>query len=236
MESLPSYASQMTPHAELILRLAAAAGLGGIIGLEREMHGRSAGFRTHLVVALASSLFMVVSANFPFVQPAYPSEIPIHADISRIASTVVSGIGFLGAGAILRTGFSIQGLTTAAVLWLDAAIGLAIGSGLYIEGVTATAFTLIALVVLWRLERKGRTAERLTVSFTVASGREIEARKVLASDGRSVAPVEISDAEGGRLMLNLEVSGDESLTVDDVRRVLKGFEGLSDLRVSRFTG
>src|SRR5689334_10799071 len=103
-------------HGELIVRLLVATALGSIIGYERDIHGRPAGLRTHAVVALASALFMVVSTQFMYFQH-YSREDLVAVDPSRIAAAVVSGIGFLAAGAILRTGLSVQGLTTAAGLW-----------------------------------------------------------------------------------------------------------------------
>jgi putative Mg2+ transporter-C (MgtC) family protein len=103
-------------HLELILRICVAAVLGGIIGYERDVHGRPAGLRTHALVALASATFMVVSTHFMFEQH-YPGGATVPADGARIAAQVVSGIGFLAGGAILRTGLTVQGLTTAAALW-----------------------------------------------------------------------------------------------------------------------
>ncbi len=111
---------------EMTLRLAAAVILGAAIGYEREITGRPAGLRTHLIIALASATFMLVSTQFVFFQH-YTKGNPIAVDTSRIAASVVTGVGFLGAGAILRTGIGVQGLTTAASLWLVAALGIAAG-------------------------------------------------------------------------------------------------------------
>jgi putative Mg2+ transporter-C (MgtC) family protein len=108
---------------EMLLRMGTGIALGSAIGFEREQSGHAAGLRTHLLVALASTLFMLVSTQFTFFQN-YDKNDLITVDTSRIAASVVSGVGFLGAGTILRTGLSIQGLTTAASLWLVAALGL----------------------------------------------------------------------------------------------------------------
>src|ERR1700685_1006931 len=97
--------------------------LGAVIGYERDIHGRPAGLRTHALVALASSTFMVVSTHMVYFQHYQHGDL-VEVDSSRIAASVVSGIGFLAGGAILRTGFTIQGLTTAAGLWLGAAGGV----------------------------------------------------------------------------------------------------------------
>lgn len=131
----------MSAHWELVLRLVVAAGLGSLIGAERERLIWAAGLRTHMLVCVGACLFMVVSA-YGFAGVTGPG---IVLDPSRVAAQVVSGIGFLGAGSILLRGDLVRGLTTAASLWTVAAIGLAVGGGLYIE---ATAATLIILVIL----------------------------------------------------------------------------------------
>ena len=119
-------------HLELFLRIAIGTALGAIIGYERDVHGRPAGLRTHALVALASATFMVVSNYFVYAQH-YAQKDLVDVDGSRIASSVVSGIGFLAGGAILRTGLNVQGLTTAAGLWLVTAIGMSSGAGMYVR-------------------------------------------------------------------------------------------------------
>ncbi len=127
--------------------MAAAIFLGGAIGYERELGEHPAGLRTHLLVALGSATFMLISSQFTFFQH-YPSEVLVRVDGSRIASNVVVGIGFLGGGAILHSGPRIKGLTTAASLWLVASVGLASGAGMYLVAVTTTVLTMFALVFL----------------------------------------------------------------------------------------
>jgi len=138
---------------EMLLRMAASVFLGAAIGYERERIRRAAGLRTHLLVSLASATFMLVSTQFVYYQH-YTKDDLVAVDTSRIAASVVTGVGFLGAGAILRTGLSIQGLTTAASLWLVSAVGLAAGAGMFAEAVTATVVTLFSLVILRRFEGK----------------------------------------------------------------------------------
>jgi putative Mg2+ transporter-C (MgtC) family protein len=150
----------------LIVRILVGTALGGIIGYERDIHGRPAGLRTHALVALASATFMVVSTHLMFYQ-GYRAEDLVMTDSSRIAASVVSGIGFLAGGAILRTGLSIQGLTTAAGLWLVAAIGLCAGAGMYYESVAATVIGVAALTLLRRFEDKDdRVRRRLVLTLT----------------------------------------------------------------------
>jgi putative Mg2+ transporter-C (MgtC) family protein len=159
----------MSQHdVELIVRILVGTALGAIIGYERDIHGRPAGLRTHALVALASSTFMVVSTHLAYYQHYAPGDFT-DIDGSRIAASVVSGIGFLAGGAILRTGLSIQGLTTAAGLWLVAAIGLCAGGGMYLESIAATVIGIIALTLLRRFEDKDqddRARRRLTLTLT----------------------------------------------------------------------
>lgn len=158
-------------HADMIFRIAAGAVLGGAIGLERDRHGRQAGLRTHFIVALASATFMVVSAHFVFFQN-YGGAAGIAVDPSRIAASVVTGIGFLAGGAILKTGLTVQGLTTAAGLWLVAAIGLGAGAGMFPEALAATILGLVALTLFRLLEGKKDGMLRRSVSVNLDEGRE----------------------------------------------------------------
>jgi putative Mg2+ transporter-C (MgtC) family protein len=154
---------------ELVIRIAVGTALGAVIGYERDIHGRPAGLRTHALVALASATFMVVSTHLAYYQHYRAGDFT-EVDGSRIAASVVSGIGFLAGGAILRNGFTIQGLTTAAALWLVAAIGLCAGGGMYVESVAATAIGFAALTVLRRFEDKDdRVRRRLTLTLTEAA-------------------------------------------------------------------
>lgn len=156
----------MISHFEMIVRIAMGSVLGGIIGFERDIHGRQAGLRTHLIVAMASATFMVVSNHFLYFQN-YDFNHHVEADVSRIAASVVSGIGFLAGGAILKTGATIQGLTTAAGLWLVAAIGLAAGAGMYVVGGAVTLMGLIALTVFRLFEDKNDKLIRRRVTLTI---------------------------------------------------------------------
>jgi putative Mg2+ transporter-C (MgtC) family protein len=130
------------------LRLIAAAVLGAAVGFEREVHGHPAGMRTHLLVSLGSALFTVLSIfGFPPTEGA-----PL--DPSRVAAQIVSGIGFLGAGAIIKEGFSVRGLTTAASLWATAAVGMAAGAAQYVIAIVATGIVIFSLWPLNRLANR----------------------------------------------------------------------------------
>jgi putative Mg2+ transporter-C (MgtC) family protein len=128
----------------VLLRLVVAAGLGAVVGFEREIRDREAGIRTHLLVSLGAGLFTIVSA-FGFHEFLTSGDAVVRADPTRIAAQIVTGIGFLGAGAIIREGLSVRGLTTAGSLWVVAAIGMAAGAGYYWAAVVATFLTIFAL-------------------------------------------------------------------------------------------
>jgi putative Mg2+ transporter-C (MgtC) family protein len=129
---------------EILVRLAAAAALGSVIGIERELREREAGLRTHMLVSVGAALFTLVSAyawtDFTFSQAS-----GVTFDPTRIAAQIVTGIGFIGAGAIIQQGLTVRGLTTAATLWMVAAIGMACGAGFYWAAVIATAIALVGL-------------------------------------------------------------------------------------------
>lgn len=131
----------MISNEEVVLRLIASAIAGGIVGVEREANHSSAGLRTHILVTLGSTLIMLISM-YGFQGHGSNSN---GGEPARLAAQVVSGIGFLGAGTILRTGNSIRGLTTAASIWVCGGIGLAIGNGYYVGGVATTIIVLVAL-------------------------------------------------------------------------------------------
>lgn len=130
--------------AEALLRLLIAAGLGGAIGLERELRDHEAGFRTHLIVSLGACVFTLVSA-YAWTDWTFSTASGVVFDPTRIAAQIVTGIGFLGAGAIIVRGISVRGLTTAATLWVVAAIGMAAGTGYYAVAIGASALVLVSL-------------------------------------------------------------------------------------------
>jgi putative Mg2+ transporter-C (MgtC) family protein len=130
---------------DFILRIFIASLLGGVIGLEREYREKAAGFRTHFLVALGSALFMVISVyGFEGVL-SDNFNAPIRLDVSRVAAQVVTGIGFIGAGTIIFQKNAVRGLTTAAGVWVTAAIGMACGGGMYLLATVCTALVLIGL-------------------------------------------------------------------------------------------
>jgi putative Mg2+ transporter-C (MgtC) family protein len=174
---------------EVLLRLALAAALGGAVGIERELREREAGFRTHMLVSVGSALFTIASA-YGFRDFLLNGGSVVRADPTRIAAQIVTGIGFLGAGAIIRQGLSVRGLTTAATLWVVAAIGLTAGAGYYSAAVITTG---LALFSLWPLRI---FAHGVISRYRPPSGRLL----VQLPTGTSPGPL-ITEVErlGGRL-------------------------------------
>lgn len=140
----------------ILFRLTLGAIFGGVIGLEREASNRPAGFRTHILVSVGSTLIMLVSMNV----------FGDNADPSRLAAQVVSGIGFLGAGTIMKTGSTVKGLTTAASLWVCSAIGLAVGGGYYLGAVITVAVVLFSLATVGTMEKKLFKGNLRTIEIT----------------------------------------------------------------------
>ena len=173
----------MVTTGEIIFRLLYGALIGGIIGIEREIHGRAAGLRTQLIVCVASVLIMIVSENYYF--KLLHMDPLLRIDPARIAAGALIGIGFLGAGVIVKSGFAIRGLTTAASIWIVSAIGLAIGGGLYLEATVTSAITVIALVLLRRLEKILRILvyRTITVSTLIDDNSEETLTAILKDFG-----------------------------------------------------
>ena len=194
---------------EALLRLALAAALGGAIGVERELRDREAGLRTHLLVSLGSALFTIVSA-YGFHAFLSSGASVVRADPTRIAAQIVTGIGFLGAGAIIRQGLSVRGLTTAATLWVVAAIGLAVGAGYYSGALITTAVVLLSLyplrIAAYRVLRRFRPEDaRLLVELPIGAspGAVIDE---LERAGLRVEAIDVSqEADRRRLALDVRL-------------------------------
>lgn len=150
---------------EIFGRLFLALVLGGLIGLERESHGRPAGFRTHILVSLGSALVMILSV-YSFANLVVTRR--LNYDPGRLAAQVVSGIGFLGAGTILREGPTIRGLTTAASLWVVAGIGMAAGVGAYFAAIVATSLVVVTLFYLSKLEQRFLATKRQALLLQIS--------------------------------------------------------------------
>lgn len=185
---------------ELALRLILSVVLAGLIGLERESLGRPAGFRTHILVGMGSTLIMIVSI-YAF------RPLGMSGDPGRIAAQVVSGIGFLGAGTIMREGANIRGLTTAASLWTVAGIGLTVGSGMYFAAIIATILVVATLVLLNKLEWSYLMSknEILTVLVQDTPGQLAKVFSVLAKHDVNVHNVQLTTDDEGEARIEMEI-------------------------------
>jgi putative Mg2+ transporter-C (MgtC) family protein len=226
----------MIPHAVMLLRIGVGAVLGGVIGYERDRHRRPVGLRTHLIVALAASTFMVVSSQFVYFQH-YAKEDLVAVDSSRIAASVVTGIGFLAGGAILRQGLTVQGLTTAAGLWLVTAIGLSSGAGMFVESVVVTGLGVVALTVLRRFEDKDDRLLRRRISVVLGEDGDIAAVvESLAKLGAKVSDVEYEkrlDDDKKRSAASLDVLFSDTLAVTKLVEAVESVRGVRRIVVRR---
>ena len=193
--------------AEVVLRITLAATLGGAIGLERELRDREAGLRTHLLVSVGAALFTMVSA-YAWTDWRFSTEEGLVFDPTRIAAQIVTGIGFLGAGAIIRQGLSVKGLTTAATLWVVAAIGMAAGVGYYEAAFVTTALVLLTLwplrILAYRLSARTRPEEgRLAVELPAGTSA-VSVLEAVERAGADVSSLEFEE-EGDRRRIDLRV-------------------------------
>lgn len=210
---------------ELLLRLVIAAILGGMIGFERQKHGRPAGFRTHLIVAVASALLMTLSEQ-SYIHGA--ADASVRVDPNRVAAGAITGIGFLGAGVIFRAGATVQGLTTAACLWMVTAVGLAVGAGAYIPSVFATGVTLFALLALRVFERRSVQLVFRTISVATDLGLAHEAIDgVLKQHKMQVNNIDYeNDIHTGVAHYTISVSFDSVRSITPVLAELSALEGM----------
>lgn len=197
------------PH--VLLRLFVAAVLGGAIGMERELRERQAGLRTHLVVSVGAALFTLVSA-YGF------GNFGARVDPTRIAAQVVTGIGFLGAGAIIRQGLSVRGLTTAASLWLVAALGMAAGAGYWAGALIATFGALITLgplrVVSFRILSRFRPGiDRLLVEIPAGGSPAPIIEAIERSGGRLVSLDVTQEGERRSVAADIELPGGAAASI-----------------------
>ncbi len=202
----------MTIEWNFILRIFVAGLLGGLIGFEREFRAKEAGVRTHFIVALGSALFMVIS------QYAFAGRF----DAARVAAQVVSGIGFIGAGVIIFQKNVIRGITTAAGLWVAAAIGLGCGAEMYSVAIAATIMTILVLETMHFITRNHGDKEISVTLSPVTNDELLEVMKTLKAAGADVTAFTLSDGEAS---LDLKIKQkDYATTVDTVLSFSKGLK------------
>lgn len=180
----------MISERDIIIRILVGALLGAAVGLERELNDQPAGLRTHIILVVGATLAMVLSVNIGhlFARPGLP------ADPARLAAQVISGIGFLGAGAILRFGYNVKGLTTATSLWTMAIVGMAVGAGYYLVGLITTSIMLIVLVFLHIFKNRfvrAAATRYLTLEIDYSKGVVRSTRKIIQNLSDSVSSFSI---------------------------------------------
>jgi len=208
---------------DMIGRLCLAALLGGLVGLEREFHHQPAGLRTHMIVSLGACLIMLVSIHMTDVSGG-------KSDPGRIAAQVVAGVGFLGAGAIMRSGLSVRGLTTAACLWTVAAIGLSVGCGFWRAALVTTFLTLVATVVFQKFERrfsKGKAIRRFVVHAKDSATLVSKLEEIMLRAGIGIREVDLQrDLVEKKLQVSITAVCADTTDMDQLSR---SFSALPDV-------
>jgi putative Mg2+ transporter-C (MgtC) family protein len=218
-----------------LLKLLLAIVLGGAVGLEREFRGRPAGLRTHILVCLGATMIMIGSTSMAELSQDLSPSFRIVVDPGRIAAGIVTGIGFLGAGAIIRLEDLVRGLTTAGCIWFVAALGIAIGQGLYPLAVVSTISALVVLLALTRLEHRIRpTVYRsvLVISpLTQAASLEKRCQEVMAERSIHVQDIvsRVSKQEE-RAEITFKIRGKQHLQGGEIIRALAALEGVTEAR------
>jgi putative Mg2+ transporter-C (MgtC) family protein len=210
-----------------IVRLTIAALLGGIVGLERQQRHKSAGLRTHILVSLGSCLIMLISYKlYAGVQGL------TNADPARLAAQVVSGIGFLGAGTIMKEGLTIKGLTTAASLWVVAGVGLAVGAGYYVGAVTTTVLSVLALTYLPRFERLygcGPSQVAIVVRSVDKPGQIGRIGSYLGTKNVAICDIKIDEVGKNEIHISVILDVTDRRIIPDIVDGMKGIEGVVDV-------
>ena len=214
------------PLLEIFLRLAAALVAGGIIGYERERDSQPAGLRTHMILALGAALVMILSVNIG---------IKYGSDPSRLAAQVVSGIGFLGAGAILRFGFNVKGLTTASTLWTTAMVGMAIGYGYYLVSLFAVVIMIIVLTLVERFEKKFVRVNVIRTVVVDVHDREgilREVRKTISKMADALLAFSVQKSVKNKHMrLEIVARFNRNEKLEDMLEVISSIEGVKGIKI-----
>lgn len=221
---------------ELLLRVGVTAALGGAIGVEREIDAKEAGVRTHMVLALGAALFGMISASGfePFVAPR--GETNVTVEVTRVASSVAAGVGFLGAGAILKQAGAIRGLTTAASIWLTAAVGLAVGLGFYWPAVAVTVAALLTLTVLrlgrsWLRRHVARDEGVATFQLPAATNVDHVLGELKHIPGLEVRSIRLHD-EDGVMIVRAELRTRPGTDLADFTSAFDRLEGVEGLEIT----
>jgi putative Mg2+ transporter-C (MgtC) family protein len=235
VSALPDGLSIDSVDLAITFRLCAAVLVGGLIGLERSYHGRPAGFRTHTLVCVSTCLLMLVTV---FETHWFPAESPGRTvlDPTRLAQGIMTGIGFLGAGAIIKEGVSVRGLTTAASIWMTAALGILVGIGFYYPAALATLLTLLTLSLFRWIEN--RMPSQFYAHFAVrfaydAIMPEADMRRLLGSHGFSIANLNYRlDKEQEFFEYRMVIRTSRARNVAALAERLSALDSVKEFRVS----
>ena len=212
------------------VRLVAAVVAGALIGLEREAHAKPAGFRTYIIICLGAALLMILSIYVPQTLPHFKN-----GDPGRIAAQVVTGIGFLGAGAIFRLGVNVRGLTTAAGIWTTAAIGLVFGAGMFAVGAIALILVLITLTVLDLVETRligGTEYRSLLVVSDRRPGQIRQITEVLTRHGVPASKLSVAEhLEEGRIEIRAVARLERGIDIRQFFDEVEAIEGIRHIEI-----
>lgn len=235
MDTLQSLLRIPSPYLEMLAHLLGAVLAGGLIGLERSFHGRPAGFRTHTLVCMASSLLMLVTLYQSMWFAQADSEV-VRIDPTRMAQGIMTGIGFLGAGVIFKEGLSVRGLTTAASIWTTAAVGVLIGIGLYFAAFAATVLVLGVLGLFRHVERLMPTYEFAHHQIRFRRDAvlpEAQLRALLAECGFSIANLSYRvNAEEGSFEYRMVLRTTDANNLPRLTQRLNAMDTVLEFRLS----
>ena len=228
---LPENTLTLYDNLEFLIRLLLSAGLGALVGLERSKRQKEAGVRTHCIIACTSALFMILS-KYAFVDTAIGADGLRGADPARIAAQVVSGISFLGAGVIFKNGNSIRGLTTAAGMWGTAAIGMAVGAGMYWLGLIEAAILVAIQIILHRFPvgADALTTQEILVEMEDTPELQAQFDALLQAHHGQVVDSSLSRDEG-YLRMEITVRLEPPITHDEALTFLKSNSGVRKVSV-----
>ena len=218
---------------DITVKLLLAALAGGLVGLEREKHGRPAGLRTNLLVAVGSCVMMIISEAFYLKYGIFDAQSTLRLDPSRVAAQIVTGIGFLGAGVILKEGASVRGLTTAASLWAVSGLGMAFGMGFFSLGAIATALVLASLTFLKKLDPIMKKDRFLTLSITALNRDGLLEELLTVFDESDLEVSDISsylDFAADELFYQLVITQQERRIGQELMEKIKHLEGIKKIR------
>lgn len=213
----------------LLIKLLLAALAGAMVGLEREKHGRPAGMRTNLLVSVGACTMMILSEAFYLKYGAFGGDTALRIDPSRTAAQIVTGIGFLGAGVIIKEGATVRGLTTAASLWAVAGLGMAFGMGFFVLGVISTVLVIGSLLFLKKLEPFIRKDRYLTFTVTARSNASLytELERLVRDMGLVITDISsMVDLEAEETFYRLVVTQQRKRIGEEIAAAVAELEGV----------